>query len=99
MSGIEVLLSDRNGVYIPQIFAENFASGWEAMSEWDLGVLKSGPEHESYWDVWSWCTDNLIHTDKSGNKWRLYQDGDLFAICEEIMSEEEYLNFFGEERY
>jgi hypothetical protein len=101
MSGIEILLSDHNGVYIPQIFAENYASGWEAMSEWDLNVLKTGPdpENDSYWDVWSWCTDNLVHTDKQGNKWRLWQDGDLFAICDEIMSDEEYKDFFGEERY
>lgn len=98
MSGIEILLSDRNGVYIPEIFAKNFASGWEAMSDWDLDVLKEGPEHDSYWDVWSWCVDNLVHTDKSGNKWRLWQDGDLFAICDELMSDDEYRDFFGEER-
>lgn len=98
MSGIEILLSDSNGVYIPEIFAKNFAEGWEAMSEWDLETLKSGPQHDSYWDVWNWVLDNVIHTDKLGNKWRLYQDGDLFAICDELMSDEEYKDFFGEER-
>ena len=98
MSGIEILISDHQGVYIPEIFAKNYAAGWEAMSEYDLSVLKEGPENESYWNVWSWCVDNLIHTDKKGNKWRLYQDGDLFAYCEELLSNEEYADFFGEER-
>jgi hypothetical protein len=98
MSGIEILLSDRNGVYIPEIFAKNFSDGWEAMSEWDLNTLKSGPENSSYWDVWDWCLGNLIHTDKQGNTWRLWQDGDLFAYCEDLMTDNEYEEFFGEER-
>ena len=98
MSGIEILISDHQGVYIPSIFAKSFSHGWTAMSEWDQQTLESGPEHDSYWDVWDWCLNNLVHTDKNGNTWRLYQDGDLFAYCEQLMTDDEYKEFFGEER-
>lgn len=36
--------------------------------------------------------------DKDGHAWRLYQDGDLFATCDELMSDEEYEELFGESR-
>jgi len=98
MSGIEILLSDSTGVYIPKFFAEHMSDGWTGGSEYDLSVLKEGPEKEAYWEVWDWYLTYASHTDKNGKKWRLHQDGDLFAICEELMTDEEYLNFYGEER-
>jgi len=36
--------------------------------------------------------------DDNGHVWRLWQDGDLWAYCEELMTDAEYSNFFGEER-
>ena len=35
---------------------------------------------------------------ENGNAWHLYQDGDLWAYCPELMSNEEYKDFFGEEK-
>ena len=98
MSGVEILLDSHHGVYIPQIFAENCIPGWVSGSEWDLNVLKTGPdpENDSYWDVWTWVVDNATHIDKQGNTWKLYQDGDLFAYCEELMTDEEKTNLWGE---
>jgi len=96
MSGLAILIGDHQGVYIPQQFAENFISGWLTGSQWDIEVLEKGPEHESYWDVWDWVLSNAKHIDKKGNTWHLYQDGDLWAYCEELMTEEEKNNFFGE---
>lgn len=98
MSGVSILLSDSNGIYIPKFFAEHMAEGWTGGSEYDLSVLKSGPEAESYWEVWDWYLTYASHVDKNGKTWRLYQDGDLFAICDELMSDEEYKNFYGEDR-
>lgn len=58
-----------------------------------------GPENcEWYWESWNNILDNAEYVDESGNIWRLYQDGDLFAICEDLMSDADYENFFGEER-
>jgi hypothetical protein len=98
MSGIEILLSDSTGVYIPKFFAEHMAEGWSGGSDYDLDVLKSGPEAEAYWEVWDWYLTYASHTDKNGKTWRLYQDGDLFAVCDDLMSDEEYKNFYGEDR-
>ena len=93
MSGIEILLNDSRGVYIPQNFAEIYDWGLRPQ---DKEVLLLGPDSESYWYVWEAVLDGLTYTDKNGNVWRLYQEGDLFAFCEELMTDEERENFFGE---
>jgi len=95
MSGIEILVSDHHGIYIPKVFSENFG-GWGVMHE-DVVDL-SDPENELYWDTWSNVLDYATLKDENGNTWRLWQDGDLFAYCEELMTDEEYKNLFGEER-
>lgn len=95
MSGIEILLSDHHGIYIPKIFAEDF-DGWgvKDIDKIDLSEV----DNEFYWDSWSDVLGYAQHTDSKGNVWRLWQDGDLFAYCEELMSDDEYRDFFGEER-
>jgi len=101
MSGIDLLISDRNGVYIPQIFAGFDFTNWSGIDPEDIEVLLRGPNHEdsqNYWDVWTDVTDTAVHTDTNGNVWRLWQDGDLWIYCEALMTDEEYYNFFGEHR-
>jgi hypothetical protein len=93
MSGIEILIGDHQGVYIPQQFAS--WSNWNNISEEEKEDLSRGPDYDYYWDVWQLVLDNATHTDKDGNVWRLYQDGDLWAYCEELMTEEEKENLFG----
>ena len=97
MSGIEILLSDNRGIYIPQNFAEGFA-GWSGINIEDLETIEKGPETEYYWEAWDSVLNDAFYVDKEGHHWRLYQDGDLFAICDELMTNEEYKDFFGEER-
>ena len=97
MSGIEILISDSWGVYIPKHFAENFIL-WDGVSDSDREILESGPENELYWEAWDSITSDATFTDENGNVWRLSQDGDLWAYCEELMTDEEYYNFFGEHR-
>ena len=101
MSGVEILLNDSRGVYIPQNFAENFnMKDWGVIDE-ERDVLLAGPspENESYWDVWHDVLSNSSYKDKNDNIWYLTQDGDLFAYCDPLMTDEEYENFFGEPRY
>jgi len=97
MSGINLLISDRWGVYIPQQFATGFL-GWDGVSEDDRAIIEAGPEHEHYWDAWSDITSTAFYTDENGNVWRLWQDGDLFCYCEDLMDDDEYYSFFGERR-
>jgi hypothetical protein len=98
MSGIELLLNDSRGVYIPRDFAMYFEN-MDGIESEDIDILKAGPdESDWYWETWDSVLSNASYKDEKGNVWRLYQDGDLFAYCEELMDDEEYYNFFGEPR-
>lgn len=92
MSGVQLLLSDSRGIYIPRDFAECFD-----LNQWNIDSkyveLLSSPEDEFYWDNWNFVLNNAKHTDKDGNVWQLWQDGDLWAICPVLMTEEEKQNF------
>ena len=94
MSGLELLFDSNRGVYIPQNFAES-CDHWQGLPS-DFEDLLHGPEAESYWDIWTEVLDSSTYTDSEGNVWRLWQDGDLWAYCEELMTDSEYEEFFGE---
>lgn len=93
MSGIEILIGDHQGVYIPQQFSS--WENWQGITEEDREELSQGPESEWYWETWDRVLNDASYTDKDGHIWRLYQDGDLFAYCEELMTKEDKENFFG----
>ena len=97
MTGIELLISDNWGIYIPKHFAENFLD-WSYIKQEDRDILESGPENELYWDAWDSILSNAEYTDSNGYKWHLIQDGDLWAYCNELMTDEEYYGFYGEKR-
>ena len=84
MCGMDLIISDANGIYIPKIFAEGF--GWE-ISEEDREILKVGPEHEHYWETWDDVLASARYMDQYGYMWELHQDGDLFAACWELVHE------------
>ena len=102
MSGISLMISDSHGVYVPQVFAEKYdRSVWGPISDWAWENIELGPDHEnsqSYWDAWQEILDGASHTDENGNVWRLYQEGDLWAFCDALMTDDEYEQFFGEPR-
>lgn len=79
----KLLISDAQGIYIPQLFCQNFD-----VKEWglrevdsDVDVCLAGPNEEWYWEAWDAIQRKAEHTDKYGCKWHLEQDGDLFAVC------------------
>lgn len=100
MNAIEILLNDSRGVYIPHNFADMFNMDDWGVSESDRAVLIAGPSYKNdwYWETWENVLSKAFYTDKSGNVWRLSQEGDLFAYCVELMTDREYADFFGEER-
>ena len=73
-----LLLTDANGIYIPKYFSEMFPD----LLDDDTKEVLSNPENEWYWDVW----EDIINyhpvelEDDDGNKYFLYQQGDLWAI-------------------
>lgn len=98
MSGLKLLVSDHHGVYIPKVFLENFDyEKWNILPE-DSLFIENGPEDEGYWTSWDYSLGNASYIDEQGNEWHLFQDGDLWAYCPDLMTDEEYEEFFGEKR-
>ena len=91
-TAIHILLDSNRGIYIPRDFEAGIL--WRDFDNVpnDIEVLKN-PDHENYWDVWADVIDNATWTDKDGNTFILYQDGDVFLMCPELMTEEEKRNF------
>lgn len=90
--GIKLLLDGSRGIYIPQTFMNCFD-----LESWNVSHLKSkefdNPDNEWYFDEWHNVLDNAKYIDENGNTWFLYQDSDLFAVCDELMTEEEKERF------
>lgn len=80
------------GVYIPQAFGQHCNENWHGVSAENRQTLINGPDDEWYWEAWD-SVLNSAYFEKDGNKWTLYQDGDLWAMCYELMSDEEKRNF------
>lgn len=93
MNDIELLLSDARGIYIPRDFVDSFnVDDWGLDPDsWAVQTC-SDPDAEGYWDAWTQILDRAEYR-HDGNVWRLYQDGDLWAICYELMTDEEKTNF------
>lgn len=93
MEAVSILLSDARGIYIPRDFAQGFdVKEWGLDPDsWEVQTCED-PDNLLYWDAWEQIINNAEYH-KDGNVWRLYQDGDLFAICYELMTDEEKKNF------
>lgn len=94
LSAVECLLSDARGVYIPRDFVADFdmAEWGVADATWALDTCAAGPDEEGYWEAW----DEIMRKaefKEGDNVWRLHQDGDLWAVCYELMTDEEKRNF------
>lgn len=100
MSGLMLLVADSYGVYVPQSFVQRMApEKWgfvEGDADWE--TCSMGPDTDWYWESWEWILMRAVHKDKDGNVWTLHQDGDLWAVCVELMTDEEYEGYFGEPR-
>ena len=95
-SNIELLLSYARGRYIPRDFIEGFDT-----TEWNIGEddIKncSDPSNEYYWDAWRKICDTARYTAADGRVYSLYQDGNLWAVCYDSMTDKEIQDFFGKE--
>lgn len=66
-----------HGIYIPQFFAESVkVDQWKYLDPVDMEILKTGPDHESYWDAW----DSVLNNAETLDGRVLWQDGDLWVI-------------------
>lgn len=96
-NNVTLALSDARGVYIPQHFVEGFSlEAWGLSPDsWAVQQCLAGPESEGYWDAWDELLRTAKHVDGNGIEWTLHQDGDLWFVALDWMTEEEKENFFG----
>lgn len=100
MNNIQILLSGAHGIYIPRDFVRDFVlDNWNIAGKDDAWAIEAcnDPDNEQYWDAWVYILDNASCMD-DGKVYTLFQDGDLFAIAYDDLDDDEYYNFFGEER-
>lgn len=96
---IELLLDSARGTTIPSAFYKDFD-----FKAWGLDKSKylelESEENEGYWDSWVELLETASYKfkDDSGLSYTLWQEGALFAICPDLMTDSEYENFFGEPR-
>lgn len=92
MNAVEILLSDARGIYIPRDFVEGFdVTLWGLDPDsWEVQTCKD-PDNLLYWDAWHEILEGAEY--RTGKfTFRLHQDGDLFAIDYDRMTEEERKN-------
>ena len=93
LDNVAILLSDARGIYIPRDFVQGFdLTRWEGISDSDIETLQK-PENDFYWEAWESVLSNAKFKADDGRVFSLWQDGDLFAICYEEMTDEEKHNF------
>lgn len=98
MRAIEILVNDSHGQYMPKVFVETFdLSLWSNINPLDIETIKSGPENEWYWVAWDSILQDAYYN-LGGFIFHLCQNGDLFACCDAMMTDEEYAQFYGESR-
>ena len=102
MDAVVLILGESRGMNIPRAFliddlgniAEDHCTAWGLTadnSEWWEDAVNPCSEH--YWESWDWILSNAKYTTPDGDIYRLHQDGDLWGICYEKMTDEEKKNF------
>lgn len=98
LSAINIIVSGQHGVYVPQVFAGFNLHEWSGIRSQDIADIEAGPESEWYWEAW----DSILARAEyvlDGHTFRLHQiDGDLFAVCDELMDDYQFESFYGVSR-
>lgn len=87
-----LLISDNQGIYIPQIYCQQLTEddAAEYGIEWsDVVCCQSGPEQEWYWESWQAILDSAEIIEPATLKedesvWRLHQNGDLWMVRADV---------------
>lgn len=89
-----LLLSDSNGIYIPQLYCQSLSEeeAEESGIVWeDVLLCQSGPDEELYWEAWQSICD-AAEWEEDGEMWRLLQNGDLWQVRADAVVPEEWLS-------
>lgn len=97
IDAVTLLISDASGVYIPQRFVNECLEPLHGeitrnASQWAIDTCRSGPDVEGYWDAWDSILSHFEYR-LNGESYTLHQDGDLWLLCMDRMTDEEKSNF------
>ena len=93
MENINLLLDSARGQYIPRDFIQGFdLNKFSGISDWTIEQCQN-PDNEAYWEAWESILNNAEYKHSDGRIFTLHQDGDLWLICYDNMTEEEKQNF------
>lgn len=93
MDKINLLLDSARGQFIPRDFVTEFdLSKFLGVSQWAVAQCKD-PENDHYWDAWNDILSNVKYRTDDGREFFLYQDGDVWLLCFDEMTDEEKQNF------
>ena len=99
MENIACLINSAHGMYVPQTFIRLYRAAAWGIENSDAEILRAGPDHPDYWDTWDNVLNCAHYVAHDGRTFTLYQDGDLFAVAYDALTDEEYREFFGENRH
>ena len=92
MRNIECIIDSRHGVFVPVVFAQTINRALlSGVSGETLDYLtkEESMEDDGFWDAWD-CVLNNARITHNGKIYHLHQDGDLFAIDWDNLTDEEY---------
>ena len=81
--GIVIMTDSHHGVYAPQVFLQSLAATISEVNQRDIDTVLKGPddvENERYWEAWDNIEQNAVITSTQGEKYMIYQDGDIFLL-------------------
>jgi hypothetical protein len=55
-------------------------------------ICQAGPDHELYWEAWDAILRDAQWSERDGDEWTLYQNGDLWAVKLDVEIPEEWLS-------
>ena len=91
MENVKCIVDGANGVFVPMVFAQTvnraLLSGVTAETL-DYLAKKESLEDEGFWDAWDSVLNNARIT-HNGKIYHLHQDGDLFAIDWDNLTDDE----------
>ena len=94
MENVKCIVDGVHGVYVPMIFAQivdrKILSGVSGETL-DYLAEEDSLEEDDFWDVWDSVLNNARIT-HNGKTYHLHQDGDLFAIDWDNLTEDEKHN-------
>ena len=91
MQKVECIVDSRHGVFVPMLFARTVNRALlSGVTTEDLDYLakEESTENDGFWDTWDSVLNNARIT-HNGKIYHLHQDGDLFVIEWENLTEEE----------